>query len=97
MTSKELADWLMSGKVLVSQKEDVAILAQIANIVRASEEGLQRKWLTISEAAQYIGVGKRIVYYWIETGRLPSKRTHGGTHRVNVDDLLVSDWEMRKK
>ena len=43
--------------------------------------------VTIDQAAQFMGVSRRTVYYRIREGRLRTVRTLGGSQRVLVESL----------
>lgn len=51
------------------------------------EEG-GSEWITINKAADILGVSRRTVYNWMDTGKLPYRLTPGRTRRVRRDDLL---------
>lgn len=47
-------------------------------------------WLSIREAASYLGVGPRLVRRLVREGRLPARRLHGAAHipKEAIDRIL---------
>ncbi len=47
----------------------------------------QSEWVTLSEAAEILGVHPSTVRHWADSGELPSQRTRGGHRRFRRRDL----------
>lgn len=47
--------------------------------------------LTIDQAADIMGVARRTIYNWIETGKLRYRRTAGGSIRIYRASLFQDD------
>lgn len=48
----------------------------------------RRRWLTLSDAADMLGVHEGTVRRWADTGKLPSYRTPGGHRRFLSEDVI---------
>lgn len=48
-----------------------------------------RPWLSITQAAQYVGVSRRTIYNWLRAGKLDSARTAGGSQRIARASLIT--------
>ena len=46
-----------------------------------------RRWVSVEEAAAYLGVGDRTIRRWCNEGRLPQYRVGPRLVRLNIDDL----------
>lgn len=53
----------------------------------------KRRWLTVAEAAAYLGINNKTAYVWAARGTLPAARI-GGVIRV---DLLKLDEFMERQ
>ena len=47
---------------------------------------MEKKWLTVKEAAEYIGVAVNTIYVWLREGKLVRYKV-GGITRIKVDEL----------
>jgi excisionase family DNA binding protein len=47
------------------------------------------EWLSLSQAAKYLGVHPSTVRSWADHGYLPSQRTHGGHRRFRRSDVEI--------
>lgn len=48
---------------------------------------IEREWLTVQEAADYLGVARPTIYRWAKQGRLPIYKLAEGVARVKAQDL----------
>ncbi|MDI3281577.1 MAG: helix-turn-helix domain-containing protein [Bacillota bacterium] len=48
---------------------------------------MEREWITVQEAAEYLGVARSTIYRWAKEGRLPIYKLAEGVARVKVQDL----------
>jgi DNA binding domain, excisionase family len=48
----------------------------------------RRRWLTLSDVADMLGVHEGTVRRWADTGKLPSYRTPGGHRRFLSEDVI---------
>lgn len=48
---------------------------------------MEREWLTIQEAADYLGVARPTIYRWAKQGRLPIYKLAEGVSRIRTHDL----------
>ncbi|NPV79986.1 MAG: helix-turn-helix domain-containing protein [Firmicutes bacterium] len=48
---------------------------------------MEREWLTIQEAADYLGVARPTIYRWAKQGRLPIYKLAEGVSRIKAHDL----------
>ncbi|TDA67733.1 MAG: DNA-binding protein [Clostridia bacterium] len=48
---------------------------------------MEKAWISVQEAAQYLGVARPTIYRWARQGRLPIYKLAGGVTRVKVQDL----------
>lgn len=48
-----------------------------------------RDWLSIQEAADYLGVARSTIYRWAKEGKLPIYKLAGGVARVKARDLAM--------
>lgn len=48
---------------------------------------VEKAWISVQEAAQYLGVARPTIYRWARQGRLPIYKLAGGVARVRVQDL----------
>jgi len=48
---------------------------------------MDRKTLSITKAAELVGVSRRTIYNWMAAGRVEYCRTAGGAVRIVVDSL----------
>ncbi len=54
---------------------------------RAAEAGGGADWLTLGQAAKYLGVAQSTIRKWCDSGRLPAFYTPGGHRRLRRSDL----------
>lgn len=47
----------------------------------------ERPSVSIQQACAVVGVSRRTIYNWLETGKLAYRRTAGGSVRIFVDSL----------
>ena len=62
-----------------------------------------RKTISINKASELVGVTRRTIYNWIDSGKVEYIRTAGGAVRIFVDtlwrtpeDTAVSHWDSRR-
>lgn len=59
---------------------------------------LERRYVTIDEAAAICGVCRRTIYYWMKEGfLLAEKRTPSGSLRIDKTTLISADNKRRQK
>ena len=49
----------------------------------------EQEWLTLSQAAKYIGVSRRTIYNWVASGKLKVWEIPSGHKRVKKSSLLT--------
>jgi excisionase family DNA binding protein len=54
---------------------------------RRSDRGGEFDWLTLGQAAQYLGVAQSTIRKWTDSGRVPAFKTPGGHRRYRRRDL----------
>jgi excisionase family DNA binding protein len=59
----------------------------MANGVRRRVVDAQPEWLTLGQAASYVGVAQSTMRKWTDSGRVSSFKTPGGHRRYRRDDL----------
>ena len=47
-----------------------------------------RRLVNIAQACELVGVSRRALYYWMESGKVEYVRTAGGSRRIFVDTLF---------
>jgi len=50
---------------------------------------VEKKWLTVQEAADHLGVARATVYKWAKQGRLPIYKLGERVARVRIEDLKM--------
>lgn len=60
-----------------------------------SETTGNRGWMTVSQAADWLGVHSSTVRHWADKGKLPSHRTQGGHRRFRRTELEL--WAKSQK
>lgn len=50
---------------------------------------IKRGFVTISQACVVIGVSRRSIYAWLQTGKLAYFRTPGGSVRIFTESLII--------
>ncbi len=45
------------------------------------------KWLSIEKAREQVGVSRRTIYNWMDTGKVTWMRTAGGSRRILESSL----------
>ena len=58
-----------------------------ATNTRKGRAGMERAWISLDEAAEYVGVSTRTIRVWIAEGRLPAKRFGKRIIRVRIADV----------
>ncbi len=48
---------------------------------------MRRSWLTVGEAAAFLGVSEPALRKWADAGRIPSYRTLGGHRRFRASEI----------
>ncbi|MBE3585672.1 MAG: helix-turn-helix domain-containing protein [Thermoanaerobacter sp.] len=48
---------------------------------------MEKKWLTVQEAADHVGVARATIYKWAKQGRLPIYKLGERVARISVEDL----------
>ena len=48
---------------------------------------MRRSWLTVGEAAEFLGVSEPALRKWTDAGCIPSFRTMGGHRRYHLEGL----------
>lgn len=56
---------------------------------------LERDWLSVQEAADYLGVARPTIYRWAREGRLPIYKLAKGVARVKAQDVASFVAEAR--
>src|SRR6478672_10940542 len=56
---------------------------------RSFSGGEPTEWLTLGQAAKYLGVAQSTIRKWSDTGRVPAFYTPGGHRRYRRSDLEV--------
>jgi len=56
---------------------------------------MKKDWLSLSEAAELLGVHPSTVRNWADVGKLPVQRTHGGHRRFRRADVELWDQSQR--
>ena len=51
---------------------------------------MDRKTVSINQASELVGVGRRTIYNWMSAGKLEYVRTAGGSVRIYADTLWRS-------
>lgn len=54
---------------------------------RAENIGMEKKWITVPEAAERIGIGRVRAYELIREGSIPSYKLSPRRTRVEIDDV----------
>ena len=55
-------------------------------------------WLTLGQAATYLGVAQSTIRKWTDQGTLPAIKTPGGHRRYREDDVMaVRRWMDRQE
>jgi excisionase family DNA binding protein len=58
----------------------------------------QSRYLSISQAAEFLGVSAKTLRRWDQRGSFPSLRTAGGQRRYHQSDLIaLKKWRQGKK
>lgn len=52
--------------------------------------------MNIKQACAFVGVSRRTIYNWVNAGKLPFRRTPGGSIRIQAADLLKRGAAARK-
>jgi excisionase family DNA binding protein len=52
-------------------------------------------FLNPTQAAKYLGVGRRTIYYWMEKKQLPYSLTPSGRRLIKLTDLTSYSWEKK--
>lgn len=61
--------------------------APAAALTARTAKPARREWLTVNQAAEYVGVHPKTIRKWYRAGRLPAYRTAGGPVRIDRADL----------
>lgn len=52
-----------------------------------TDELVQRKTTSVNHACELVGVSRRTIYNWLESGKVEYVRTAGGSVRIFLDTL----------
>ena len=47
---------------------------------------MEKKWLNLAEAAEYVGVGRTTIYRWVKEGKLNQYKV-GKVSRIDKEEL----------
>ena len=62
-------------------------MAEVGGKARRQPQGDGADWLTLGQAAKYLGVAQSTIRKWSDQGRLPAFYTPGGHRRYRLRDL----------
>jgi excisionase family DNA binding protein len=103
-------DWINSGglsarrgaggRICVPFNADVekacrhrmAISAHITTVTAGPQEGTER---TVNQVAEALGVTNHVVYYWLDAGQLPARKSIGGRWLIDFTAQTEADCRAR--
>ena len=65
----------------------LSLIETYSNLTMERFDMKNKQLLTVSEAADKLGVCKKTIRDWTNDGRLPCIRTLGGHRRLRMDDI----------
>lgn len=55
---------------------------------------MERRWFSVAEIAEYLGVSPNTIRKWIRTGKIPFCRLNGA---IRFDINEIEQWTAKKK